>query len=53
MATKVVLKEDENIENALKSFRRKLQRDQIFKEVKKRKRFMTRAEKLSQKKKMR
>ncbi|HCB64238.1 MAG TPA: 30S ribosomal protein S21 [Fusobacteria bacterium] len=53
MATKVIVKENSNIENALKDFRRKLQRDQIFKEVKKRKRHMTRKERLEQKKRVR
>ena len=51
LATKVFLNEKQNLEDALKDFRRQVQRDQIFKEVKKREFFMTRRERLFQKKK--
>ncbi len=51
MATKVILKDEQNIESALKDFRRQVQRDQILKEAKNREFFKTRRAKLAQKKK--
>lgn len=50
MSTKVVLNESEPIESALKKFRRKVQLDQILKDVKSKTFFMTRRARLAKKK---
>ncbi len=46
----VILEPNENIESALKKFRRKVQQDQILKDVKKHEFFQTKMQKVRSKK---